>query len=367
MKYFKLFLLATMILHLQALSQKQTITDINGFIEKRPGHTVTLSHAIKKNRPIISRFAHFEVVDCRPDTSRLGIGFANAQRQIYFKGASVQQIIEYYLNNYFTDTASQFTMRMVLKKFWISSIVPNKEYSFFSPNYVPGGSAEYGFAISKTFVKFEAECYVKKGDSFVPFAAIDTTLTSEKTFEYSSGDITVKTLCHFVQKLNQRNVDHIIQTRKAFSSIEVDSISNRDYIYNIFTTDSLKEGIYKTAEDFFNNQPSGLAYEIQKDKDGLSMLYLKDENGKVYYSRNVWGFCDGENCYKMMDGNLFPIFKSGKAFYILGSDQYKVKTNVTPLFILAAPWLFVGAEGVNEKVMRKLRLFVIDHESGDVY
>ena len=78
-----------------------------------------------------------------------------------------------------------------------------------------------------------------------------------------------------------------------------------------------------TSFTFRNNQPPILNYEIQADGKG-PQLYLKDEAGKTYYSRKMWGYCDGQLCYAMMDGNLCPIFPVGHSFYVFGSTDNEV-------------------------------------------
>ena len=47
--------------------------------------------------------------------------------------------------------------------------------------------------------------------------------------------------------------------------------------------------------EFRNNQPSITNYDVQTNGTGFQ-LYLKDETGKSYYSRKMWGFCNGELC-----------------------------------------------------------------------
>ena len=51
------------------------------------------------------------------------------------------------------------------------------------------------------------------------------------------------------------------------------------------------------------------------------LLYLKEPGGSLYYTREVWGYCDGKTVYVMKDGMLVPAWKEGKAFYLLGQPE----------------------------------------------
>lgn len=96
-------------------------------------------------------------------------------------------------------------------------------------------------------------------------------------------------------------------------------------------------------------------------------LHMKDEQGKLYYTRKMWGFCDGQQTYVMMDGNLFPIFTHNRAYYVYGSKEYMVKKYSAPLFFLLPVAYVLGAVPVSEKVFRKLRFFRLDMETGDIF
>jgi hypothetical protein len=94
---------------------------------------------------------------------------------------------------------------------------------------------------------------------------------------------------------------------------------------------------------------------------------MKDEQGLSYFSRKMWGYCDGHQCYVMMDGNLFPIIAVQHSYYVLGSKEYLVKKTSMPIFLLFPAALVVGSVPVSEKVERKLRLFSLDLETGEIF
>lgn len=95
-------------------------------------------------------------------------------------------------------------------------------------------------------------------------------------------------------------------------------------------------------------------------------LFLKDEQGKSYFSRKMWGYCDGEHLFVMMDGNLFPVLRDENAFYVYGSKEYIVKKTNAPLLIFIPAAIIVGSVPISEKVVRRLRLFTLDMETGAI-
>ena len=101
-------------------------------------------------------------------------------------------------------------------------------------------------------------------------------------------------------------------------------------------------------------------------------MYLKDAEGKTYFSRTMWGFCDGKYSYAMMDGNLFPILQVSHSFYVWGSKEFQRTSMIvpfaTPLIAIPGGAMAVyGLTSVSESAKRKLRLFTLDVYSGEIY
>jgi hypothetical protein len=98
------------------------------------------------------------------------------------------------------------------------------------------------------------------------------------------------------------------------------------FAYPIDTATRLVKGVYASVDEFRENAPSFLNYSIDKDPSGKPQLNVADESGKMYFNHTAWGFCDADQVYVMMDGNLFPMFTVGHQFYVLGSKEYRKKT-----------------------------------------
>jgi hypothetical protein len=133
------------------------------------------------------------------------------------------------------------------------------------------------------------------------------------------------------------------------------------------TATTLVRGVYTSVDEFRDNAPSILKYEIFKGKDSLLELLIPDENGQMYYTHKAWGFCDGQHVYVMMDGNVFPVFSVGHQFYVLGSKEFGHHRTWMPMYVPLGSAAFIyGAAVASDKIYRKLRLFRLDTRSGVV-
>ncbi|MBS1663190.1 MAG: hypothetical protein JST68_19260 [Bacteroidetes bacterium] len=128
------------------------------------------------------------------------------------------------------------------------------------------------------------------------------------------------------------------------------------------------KGVYTNIDEFRNNAPSITGYEVTKDKQANLELRIRDIDGNLYYSHTMWGFCDGQQIYVMMDGNLFPIFSVQHQMYVLGSKEYR--TSKIPLLFLVplSPGIayLYGVATYDAAVLLKLDLFRLNMETGEV-
>jgi hypothetical protein len=140
-------------------------------------------------------------------------------------------------------------------------------------------------------------------------------------------------------------------------------MSKRHFQWKIYKEETVRKGVYMTAKEFFNNEPSIDWYEIQKSKDGMQSLYLKNEKGQLYFARGIWGFCDGEKCYVMMNDNLFPLYKNGNAFFVIGSKLYQVRKLSSSSGTLTAAIV----DDLTPNTIKEKRLFTLDAVTGEVW
>jgi hypothetical protein len=133
------------------------------------------------------------------------------------------------------------------------------------------------------------------------------------------------------------------------------------------TATTLVKGVYANVEEFRNNQPSIAQYEIAKDKGAELALSTPDGNGHFVYTHTAWGFCDGNQVFVMMDGNVFPVVRGHHQFYVLGSREYRNNKIWVPFLVPLGPAAAVyGITDVHDNVVRSLRLFRLNVRSGRV-
>ena len=219
----------------------------------------------------------------------------------------------------------------------------------------------------QSHIKFRVETYVKEERGYVPLMYFDTVITSKKEVADIAPVIMPRLMNAFIDKINSLDMDQEnLKSRRRLSFGAVDSFSNRSFTYPITNATTLQKGVYASFEEFRNNKPSVFNYDIDKEKNSSMSLRLIDEQGKSYYSRRMWGYCDGQQTYVMMDGNLFPILNYGRAYYVYGSKDYLTKKSGVPIFLLFPAAIVIGAIPTSEKVNRNLRFFRLDIQTGEI-
>jgi hypothetical protein len=374
MKHLLFFIMSAIVSYGSLAQQKQS-----GSIEKYLSKLPNLNLTLPKFSPTVpltqNHFSKFTVIDYRPDASRSGICMQNLQEaQVTFDNTPVKKVVSDFLNKNYSTIDYSNELIIVLKKLWYSSIEPEGAYSG------AGHEAEVNNGVSRARLQFAVESYLRTEAGFVPFAAFDTVMLNSYQLEVCGSSMLSDALSAFAQRVNHKAIEKILASRRPFDKIEVDSMSRRDLKRQIYMNDSLKKGIYMTRENFFNNEPSDVAFEVQKDKAGLSSLYIKNETGQLRYTRNVWGYCDGQRSYIMLDGNLFPIYQNGYAFYVFGSKRYQERRETGARDMMfpsvpVQPQVFtspLGAAAVGlmgdamGKTRREVRLFILDNTTGEV-
>lgn len=305
----------------------------------------------KSERHYPELFREIQVLDARPDTSRIGIVRRGTTRQdeILFEAPAASQLTGY-LNAMYGRAKGDRSLLVVLKQLWIAC----------PDNYVAHWDYPYNFY-------FHIESYLRTSNGFVPLTAMDTTLSDLKgeTAGIVAGKQTRELFADFMSRLAMMNLD---VERRTVSGGEIDSFNRTRFTYPMDTAVHLVKGAYNSADEFLRNDPSIPKAELQTGDGGNFELRIPDENGQLFYTHTVWGYCDGSHSYIMMDGNLFPIFQVQHQFYALGSKEYQLKGGIfIPFFIPLGPAAAImGVTKINQSMARTLRIFRIDPVSGNV-
>ncbi len=337
----------------QVLAQSPSSDDGQRFIKKKCGVAHVVHLPLRQSGQHYSLlFDSIRVLDFRSDTSRLGI-VANgrwSQEELLLRAPVGVQLMSY-LNAGYTAPTAKHRLLVVIKNLWVSDPVIPQANMFKS-------------ALDLSF-RFEA--YLPSGDDYVALTYLDTAVTC---WGSTVDDIVAKGIPDLIARFMDKTADHLLlddlSTKRVVSYGQIDSFARSRFDYAMDTATMLVKGVYTSVHEFRNNTPSILKYEISKDKGGMMSLEIPDENGQMYYTHKVWGYCDGRQAYVMMDGNVFPVFCVDHQFYVLGSKDYQDKQIWVPLFIPLGGALLYGTTDVADNVIRKLRLFRLDVRSGRV-
>ena len=322
-------------------------------------------------------FSRFEVIDERPDTTRIGIhtsaymNMYSHTRQLIFDRPASREIAGY-LNTHFAQPGAPYTALVILRTLWLSD-----------PNYIREDLVrDPDRRFEKTLIRLKAEIYAVKDGLYTPILRFDSLQVSLKANLTQFGyDLTgmLNDLADSASLLTTQK-----EGRSRQISLDQIRLFNQSRFNTAITSDSTRtRGVYSSFEEFRNNAPSVLEYEIKKDKGNI-LLYVKEAGGNSYYSRNAWGYCDGKDIYVMKNGMLHAAWREGNAFYLFDDarvDQYPSSGSAPsdPVAGIGGPVLGSGAGVAGAAALAATsrinmagsdthrRVFTVDMDSGEIY
>jgi hypothetical protein len=308
-------------------------------------------------------FRDIRVIDYRWDTARIGLVAAgeSSEDQVVFRKASAAGALAAWLDSAYTQPKGAYTMLVVIKDLWISDSVDYAQTEEMRHNTY--------YKVTRWNLAFRLEAYLRAGEGYIPLTYMDTTLTSGGGLVWVMAQHRIPQLTGmFMEKVSAMDFSRSLARRRPVPMAMIDSFCMARFDYPMDTAVRLMKGVYASAEEFRNNQPSIGDFEITNDKQGNLELRIRDKDGQYNYTHTLWGFCDSNRVFVMMDGNCFPVFKVHHQWYVLGSNEYRTASGVMiPFALPLGPYAFVwGIVSANETVYRKLRLFRLDTESGRV-
>jgi hypothetical protein len=271
-------------------------------------------------------FGHFEVIDLRPDTARIGVhtnipAFGRPHdRQLIFRRSAAIELADY-LNRHFTTPGSPLTALIILRSLWLTDANYIREEMVRDPDR----------RFEKTHIRFKAEIYAVRDNRYLPVLRFDTLQATKKTIYYSTLQSPYsdwnENLVAIVDELADSCSRVVAQKKDQGHWIGIEEIRQFNasrFEAPIGNSIPLVRGVYASFEEFRNNSPSIQDFEVKMEKN-KRLLYIR-ESGKVYYSHSAWGYCDGKEIFIMRDGMLCPAWKEGKAFYFY-SDSHKPRNS----------------------------------------
>ncbi|HET6255387.1 MAG TPA: hypothetical protein VFE32_15005 [Puia sp.] len=273
-----------------------------------------------------SPFAHFEVVDERPDTARIGV-HGNLpmhshffDRQLIFAKPARQEIAAW-LNRHFTHPGAPDSMLVILRYLWLSDTDPYNpnpdQYSSFRPDNPAAGV--------RTHIRLKAEIYARSNDRYLPLLRIDTleptrnVIYNARTATYNGWEKDLAGMLRDLVENAALATRHKENSNHWISRDDIRRFNQSRFDIPIFDSTTLIRGVYTGFEEFRNNAPSIHDFEVRPDNGHLA-LYLRNGDGTSYYTHNVWGYCNGKQVFIMRDGLLHLLRKDGRSFYFYGVD-----------------------------------------------
>jgi hypothetical protein len=257
-------------------------------------------------------FQNIKILDSRFDTSKMGY-IINADilagKKKAFKKMTLQDgvanAIEMYYNDYYAAsfTPNDFELLIVIKRFWISgnSISNNKRVEV----------ANSGKDNNSIHCKWEY--YIGKNGNYLPVKRMDTTfVVKEDSKNYLNDELSLKRLFYIKKSLHDlielldfsnAIIQYAGQTKKTFT--EIQEFNKRMNNIPVLRDSSFKKGVYLSFDDFKNNRPSIIDFQVKKMHYGKlnanTEIYLEDMKGETI--SNYWGYYDGEALRYGMLGN----------------------------------------------------------------
>lgn len=176
---------------------------------------------------------------------------------------------------------------------------------------------------------FEAEVFLRSGVNYYAATKIDTILYSaiETGQKQISDDMqhyllmpALQVLCNEISRTEWTN----ITSRKAFSESIVMDHYYKDRFKIPVLTQPCKKGVYRSFEEFKNNNPYISNFEVKNEK--FNTVLIADSTGNYIPTIKLFAYCDGEKYWILMGNYRFPMIPvcNGFEFFLSINKQIKM-------------------------------------------
>jgi hypothetical protein len=312
-----------------------------------------------------------QIVDARPDTQAIGLA-QNYDQAPYFISSrhDFSTDVEKFVNDYIVyDKSDSLSAVMVFKKFWVSGIMDKEDNQRL--NDLSRGT------VSQRVTNLQAriEFYLKAGPDYYILYRFDTTLVNDRWASQDAPELVEETLKASLYKLIEMSprLHDMIAGKKKFSWDEIEEHNRKKFDLPILHDSVLVAGVYYSFEDFKNNNPPQKTFELGKDKL-TSVIYIRQQDGKLATVNDAWGYCDGRNLYILSLSNYFRLQRRANSFYIYGAKKYTHKNVINIPGTGLVTSAFTGSTGKfsnpveygSEGFNLKFRPFELDWDDGEL-
>jgi hypothetical protein len=244
-----------------------------------------------------------KVLDYRPDTFHIGFyrGHFVLRKAISLeKGESLQNLFSYHLQN----DNSENKVLIIVNHLNIQNI-PSAELKQIAGNKFN----EYA-----GYITYTAKIYLERDSFFIPLLKIDTAFLSKKNVENAAADLLESVVAYTSKVIKDAIQNNIFVKRRRLTRNEMLAFNPQYISPDNFNADTTS-GIYLTFDDFLHHKLTEKNYRLELFKDECYYIYIKQSDGSEYLTRDIWGICDNGRDYIMNYGFLFPLYKTGNAFF----------------------------------------------------
>ena len=281
------------------------------------------------------------VVDARPDASRVGflhVGDANRERVALMEGGLTEST-KAFLHQSLVELPNAYPILLRITRF---------------------GIGEEGRPIDRTnYLVADFEFYLAS----------------------DSGSYQIFTQHHWIQyngrAANQHEYYIRVALRKSLRDLAASNWKDRlkelprwsseavtqTALPPILLTDAYAKGIYRTFDEYRNNQPSPVQISWTEKPNGIVKLYYMSEKGKWSQAKsgdNFWGFSDGTRTFIKQNAHYTELRKNRKGVYFSGVNRAKVQRNAAKGGVLGG---LVGGV-VAASFTNRTGVYVLDLETG---
>jgi hypothetical protein len=268
--------------------------------------------------------------------------------------------VEQWMNNYLqlTDKAVDRTILVVIKKLRLSKEVTPEQQNANTPGQ-PHNGWDQGIVSKIDF-------YLQSGPDYFPLYRIDSVFNfAENERLPDAAPLFIKTaLKNSLAGLWSINIDDVKAKRRRLSFNDIYINYTKNEAIPVLKAATYKKGVYKSFEEFKNNNPSITIYELRPGRMG-DMLHVK-EGAEEYPLRNAWGYCDGTNLYVNSGDKYAQLVKQQNSFYFFGIKS--VRRKVTHDLMYSSGLNIIQNTGrKNTNFIMEPKYYLVDMETGEVY
>ncbi len=263
----------------------------------------------------------------------------------------------------FMDSSGKKNVLIVLHHLWLSQVIIKA--NFFKSTM--GGPKDY-----LCFCYFNADCYTKSDSGYRYIGVIDTVLSVKKWMGNTANDLTRKTIRASLS-IADRKFHDVPKEAVLISEQRVKEKESTRYNYPILNS-AAKKGIFLTYNDFLNNNPADVDFEIETPR---SYEVIKCGSIDTSFTNKAWGYCDGKHIYKHINNNYYRMVKSQQTFELVGPRVItQLYSTGEEIFQVAVAQIFQGLIGVmgtalvleSEKaIMHELVPYQLNIKEGTLY